>query len=194
MVSRPSFYSTGGTSFSDGSRSEIDLRERFDDLIYGSNGGIPHGHLVLIRKMRRDSDGERIECSCKEGDNVSEPSYSCSYCLGEGFLWDEEWRICYSMQTSSESGFVRKYQHVAPGHVRVDYTIFFFDYRTEIRYHDKIIEVLLDKDGQPVLPYIRSTIYRPETILNFRSDNGRTEYLSVYCRESDAIRGEFDGG
>lgn len=189
-MARPSLF-RATSIFADSNRKEIDLRERMDDILYATKGGIPHGHPVILRTMRR-SGGEKVECTCRTERIVIEPSYSCPYCLGEGFLWDESWAIAYSMQSSSESGFVRKYQHVAPGDVRVDYTIFFLDYRQDIAYGDKIIEVLLDKEGQPVIPYIRSAIYRPETIVSFRSDYGRVEYIAVYCREKDAIREEND--
>jgi len=182
---RPSLFANSTA----GSRREIDLRESIDNILYGTNGDISHGHLVLIRNMNRTVNDSKTECSCLENHGTIEPSPTCAYCLGEGYIWSEQWRIAYSMQTSSESGFVRKYQHVAPGNVKTDYTVFFFDYRTQIREGDKIIEVLLDNEGLPIIPYVRSVIYRPETIIDFRSDNGRKEFIVAYCREFSSIRG-----
>ena len=63
------------------------------------------------------------------------------------------------------------------------FRIFYFRYDTEISYKDKIIELKLDTEGHPVVPYIRESIYQPSTINRLRSDNGRIEYLTIYCRE-----------
>ena len=42
-------------------RKEIDLREKFDEIVLGKNGNIPHGYKVLIRSARKDSSGNYIK-------------------------------------------------------------------------------------------------------------------------------------
>ena len=75
--------------------------------------------------------------------------------------------------------------------IRTDYKIFYFRYDEKISYRDKIIELSLDIEGKLLVPYKRETIYRPETIQMFRADNGRVEYIAVYCREESSIRENF---
>ena len=74
------------------------------------------------------------------------------------------------------------------GEIRTDYKVFYFKFDSLISYKDKIIELRLDNEGNPSLPYKRETIYKPETIEEFRSDNGRLEYIAVFAREESSIR------
>lgn len=168
--------------------NEIDLREEMDCILFGDGDGPKHGNLVLLRNMRRNDDGYPTLCKCKEDQITREPDPDCSYCLGEGNLWDESWVWTFWMYAGSDSGFVKRYQRLLPGEVRVDYKIFFFRYDTTLLYGDKIVEVSLDDDGGVKLPYVREAIYKPQTLSRRRGDNGRVEYLEAYCREDDAIR------
>ena len=166
---------------------EVDLRDEFDRLIFGTDGKIQHGHWVAVRHMRRESDGSATECVCR--DSISkDPDPDCSYCLGEGFLWDEEWYIAYSMYSGSDGGLGSRGTWMPPGQVRVDYLIFFFRYDVPLIYGDKIVQMKLDTEGDPVVPYVREAIHKPHTINTYRSDGGRIEYIATYCREEDAIR------
>ena len=168
---------------------EIDLREGFDNLIFGTAGQIAHGRKYLLRRMRRDDDGNLIRCDCNDSLTYEpDTERSCPYCLGEGFYWDEDYITGRDMYLGSDDGFSRRVRRFQPGGVRVDYRVFFFRYDTEISYKDKIIDLKLDTEGVPVVPYIRESIYRPQTIQRKRSDNGRIEYIAVYCNEEDAIR------
>ncbi len=189
---RPSLHGTSTSirGWSNSNRSEIDLRSEFDTLIYGDATHIPHGHLIVIRNMRRYSDGYPTKCSCFEASNTTEPDPDCSYCLGEGYLWDENWGMAYSMHLNADSGLARKYIHMAPGLERTDYVVFFIRYDSDIKYEDKVVEVRLDEEGELVLPYIREAIYKPHTIKRMRSDYGRVEYIAVFCREDDAWKSD----
>jgi len=170
--------------------SEIDLREEMDCILYGEDGSPAHGNLVLIRNMRRDADGRPTVCECMSGQVTREADPDCSYCSGEGYLWDENWSWAFWMYAGADSGFVKRYQRMPPGEIRVDYKIFFFRYDTTILYGDKIVEVVLDEDGNVELPYVREAIYKPQTLAKRRADNGRIEYIEAYCREDDAIRSD----
>lgn len=167
---------------------EKDLRKTFDDFILGKSGGIKHAHKVLIRKFRRDENNQLIKCKCVShiSDEPATES-SCNYCLGEKYIWDEEWGECYSMMRGGDS-FHSRYRRIAAGEVRTDYKTFYFRYDTKITYKDKIVELKLDLEGKASIPYVRDIIYRIETIQNYRSDYGRLEYIAIHCREENSIR------
>lgn len=195
MSRRPSLFGSGsGQGVRRNSHAqatlgeEIDLREEMDNILFGEDGGPRHGNLVLIRNMRRDSDGYATRCQCSDGQTTVEPDPDCSYCYGEGYLWDESWAWAFWMYAGSDGGFVKRFLRMPPGEVRVDYKVFFFRYDTNIKYGDKIVEVLLDEDGEVELPYVREAIYKPQTLAKRRSDNGRIEFIAAFCREDDAIR------
>lgn len=181
-----------------GSVQEVDLREEMDCILYGEDGSPRHGNLVLIRRMRRDADGYPTKCNCMKDQVTYEADPDCSYCYGEGYLWDEKWAWAFWQYAGADSGFVRRYVRMAPGEMRVDYKIFYFRYDTEIDYGDKIVEVKLDADGNvktvlddsgnTAIPYTRESIYKPQTLAKRRADNGRIEYIAAYCREDDALR------
>ena len=176
-----------GTIPASTSQGEIDLRQWFDDIIFGANGNVQHGHWHIIRHMRRNSDGSMIPCSCKN-ELTGEGSPSCPYCLGEGYLWDEQWYMGRSAMVGPEGGLANRDRFVPAGIVRVDYKVFYFRYDTPIKQGDKVVEVLLDTEGKIVVPYKRTAIYKPQVIDAKRSDNGRIEFFQVYCREDDALR------
>jgi hypothetical protein len=173
--------------FSIAARPEIDLRKKFDEIIYGGDGLIPHGKKILHRKLRRDVNDLTIACPCVSPSS-KEPNPNCSYCAGEGKFWDEHWIDGYSMYKSGEAGLTTKTRYLPPGQARVDYKVFYIRYNFDIRYGDKLIEVKLNSEGEVVLPLLRKAIYSPETIIDYRSDGGRIEYWAVYCRERDALR------
>jgi hypothetical protein len=167
--------------------SEIDLRAEFDELIFGGGGSMPHGRPFLIRRMRKDSDSNLIKCACVDA-NTRDADFSCPYCMGEGYYWDETWITGYATYSGADSGLANRARFLTPGIVRADTKIFYLRYDTIISYYDKIIEIRLDVEGEPVVPYVREAIYKPQTINVYRSDRGRAEYVAVYCQENDAIR------
>lgn len=177
----------GGTSTHAQLTGEIDLREEFDKLVFGTSDSPRHGHLVLIRHARRDDENIPEPCPCTDGHVYQDPDPTCVYCDGEGFLWDERWYWCYSTYAGSLHGALK---HLPFGSTRVDHKTFYFRFDTPILYGDKIVEVRLDTEGNPLVPYIRRAIYTPSTIQEYRADNGRIEYIAAHCREEDAVRPE----
>jgi hypothetical protein len=194
---RPNLFSTSfqdrdlfpGASSSASGVAELDLRAELDELFYGYESGIRHGHLIVIRHLRRDAVGEAIPCSCRDP-FTREGDPDCSYCDGERYLWDEIWYWTYSMYSGADTGLASRLKYMPPASLRIDHRIFFFRYDTPIKYGDKIVEMKLDIGGAAVVPYMRESIYRPQTIQKYRSDNGRLEYFAIYCREESAIRSE----
>jgi hypothetical protein len=185
--SRPLFGGGVSSTGSGAVSGEIDLRAELDELFFGYQSGKRHGYPVIIRSMRRDANNRRVECTCKDA-ITREPDFDCSYCFGEGFLCDEIWTWTYSMYSGSEGGLTRRIKYQPPGAIRVDYKVFFFRYDTPIKYGDKIVEAKLDEEGNQVIPLTRESIYEPQTLNKLRADNSRVEYITVYCKENDAIR------
>lgn len=183
-LSYAQFYSITGSR-------EIDLRYEFDQIIFGGPTSIPHGHKLLLRKMRRDSDGSLLYCSCVDS-ITKEPDteLQCPFCLGEGKYFDEDWLIGFSSYVGADGGLSNRQISLFPGPIKVDYKVFYLRYDTDITYDDKIVELQLDTEGTPIVPYKREVIYKPQTIVKYRSDRGRIEYIAVYCREEDALRPE----
>lgn len=193
MANRPNLFGTSSTnrlfSITNNSANEIDLREQFDDLIFGSNTRVGKGHLLVIRHMRREADGKATACTCLDPMSFQcDPD--CPYCLGEGYLWDETWYMGRSQFLGSDGGLGNRYRFLPPGEVRADTKVFFFRYDVPIQYGDKIVEMKLDSEGAPVVPYVRQAIYKPQAINALRGDNGRVEFHTIYCLEKDAIRSD----
>lgn len=169
---------------------ELDLRAEFDLLLYGDADHVSHGFPIVIRHMRRDAENKREPCTClDEFSKDSDPD--CSYCYGAGYLFDEQWHLTYRQYIGADGGLANRGVWTPPGEVRVDYTVFYFRYDVGLKYGDEIVEMKLDEEGEVVVPYVRTNIYRPRTIDYLRSDGGRIEYCAVYCREEDALRLEL---
>ena len=174
------------------SSCEIDLRKEFDEIVYGINGCKPHNTLVLVRNMRLDNDGKLIDCTCVN-QLTREPNTenSCKYCLGEGYLWDERFTRCFSTLLGADGGKANRTRRIMPGEIVTDYKIFYMRYDEKISYNDKIIELALDIEGKLQVPYKRKAIYKPETIEEKRSDNGRLEFFTIYAREESSVRKNY---
>ena len=186
MARRPGLFS-GPRAARIANGGEIDLRKEFDLLVFGDDTHIPHGELFAVRYMRRDSNGQPIDCSCKAPD-TRDAAIDCSYCGGEGHLWDEKWEFGFTSYSGTDGGLGSRRKDLWPGTIRVDYKIFYMRYNTPIRYGDKIVQMKLDSEGNPLVPYVREAIYEPQTIDPNRSDSGRIEFLAIYCKEDDALR------
>lgn len=165
---------------------ELDLRKELDLIMFGENGGPRHGHLILIRHFR-EVDNHRVSCTCLNT-LTREASNDCIYCDGEGYLWDEYWTWTYSMYSDGPTSLPMRNKFLQPGKVRKEYKTFFLRFDTVIENWDKIVEVYLDLDGRPVVPYTRRYIYELNTLQEYRSDNGRLEYYVAHCRQDDAVR------
>lgn len=189
-MKRPSLWENKNNGIRQSTKpyNEIDLRKGFDDLVFGIEGKIPHGHWVILRNVRYDENHEPTECVCLRNKQTIESDILCSYCSGEGYLWDEQWIYCYSMHSGSDSGLARKYISSGAGEIKTDYVVFFLRYDTIIREKDKIIEVLLDTEGEIIQPFVRTNYFEPSTIIDFRADNGRIEYIMVFCKEESSIK------
>jgi len=153
------------------------------DFLYGSATLEPHGIKGLIRRVKRDSNGELILCPCVDL-KTHEPDVDspCPVCLGQKFIWEEK-PILYSKSETvgDESGFVTKERRAKPGILNVRTTIFYLEWFVNPSIKDQIIQLNLDLDGNvPAVPQ-RFRVYKIATAEDFRSDNGRVEYWRCAC-------------
>lgn len=183
-------YPGGSSQIRSAGKKEIDLRSNFQGIIFGDGTTLPHGKKVLLRVFRLDENNKRIACTCLDKTTL-EPTEGCSFCSGEGYFWDEVWKEAFTSYVGADGGLANRTRMLKPGEIRVDYKVFYFQHLETIKYCDKIIEVRLDSEGKPIVPYVIESIYKPETISENRSDYGRIEFISVYCKEQDAIRNDY---
>lgn len=184
---QPPYSQTGGNPSPVPKSAEVDLRAELDELFFGYKSGIRHGYLCLIRHLRRDSRNKPIACTCLNSiTKDSDPD--CSYCYGEGYLFDEQWHWTYSTYGGADGGLMSRNTWMPPGPVRVDYKVFYFRFDTSLYYGDKIVEVKMNTEGDVETPVIVTALYSPQTINKLRSDNSRVEFITVYCREQSAMR------
>lgn len=168
--------------------SEIDLRKELEGFLGGGTGEIPKQQKFVLRQIRLINN-KPIECSCvspltKEPDTDDQ----CPFCIGEGYFFDETWIYGYKRQFDGRASLINQFINFPPGMISIETKVFFLRYTVDIGRYDKIIELALDSSGAPIRPYKRKYIFRPETIVPLRSDNGRTEFLAVYCNEMDGLR------
>jgi len=156
---------------------ELDLRKEFHEFLFGSATEVPKGQVGILRRMRKDDNGNLIPCACVDK-KTGEPDLDtfCPYCHGEGYIYDEEWIAYYRVLVSSQEGMVRKNQAHRAGMSNIPFVFFYLEYNVEPSRVDKIVEVSRDVDGGVLLPYTEEAIYPIATLEPFRSDSGRIEY------------------
>ena len=154
--------------------SEPDVRAVLEDLLFGSSENVPEGHLIILRKMRRDDD-QLIPCPMCFQERTKNPSRAieCDACLREGYLWDEEWVTCYSMNRSLNEN-VEAWGIL--GDVNRFLYTYFFEHGVTITLDDKIIEPRVNVEGRPLSPIRVDVIHTPIFIEYKRGAYGRKEY------------------
>jgi hypothetical protein len=170
--------------YSQGTEPNIraELRKTFD----GVSPETPKAQWFILRKMRRDTNGEMIECDCV--DKVThEPDldHFCPICHGEGNLWDEIFFETYKVVKQSDVGLGSKEVLIAPGIVNVESVVFYTTYEVNVTEDDKVVELGLNLDGSVQLPYKRKKLFRINTLIDLRSDSGKLEYWKLACIQED---------
>lgn len=158
------------------SGKELDLRVELYRLLYGASDEIAKGRLGLLRRMRRDSEGNRITCPCRDRDsNEPDKDYYCKYCLGMGYFWDEV-KIVYYRDDGSflkEKGENKDFEG----------DMFYFEYNVIVSSDDYIVTVKLDTEGKVQIPVERDKYFRILSDDAFRSDTGRIEFFAIRAKE-----------
>jgi hypothetical protein len=170
--------------------NELNLRKEIESFMMGGNGETPKASKFVLRIMRRNADESLVPCQClstmtKEPDQ----EHQCPYCLGEGYLWDEPAIVSgYKMPAEAKSRLQAQKVALQGGQIDVFNKVFFLLYNQPITKADKVVELKLDSDGRPSIPYRRNLIHRIESLIDYRSDFGRTEFWAVYVNENPSVR------
>jgi hypothetical protein len=144
---------------------ELDLRNEFYRTLYGAVDEEAKGRQGLLRKMRRNSDGDPIRCVCRDiVTDEPDKDYYCRYCLGMGYYWDEIKIIYYRNEKATNNDF-------------------FLEYNVAVTLIDYIITVNLDIDGNPTAPVTRDKVFKIVKVDSFQADNGRIEFWRVRAEE-----------
>jgi hypothetical protein len=174
------FYSSSSA------RAEVNLRQELINFLDGSFPEISKKQKALLRKMRRDSNGDKVSCACTDA-TTGEPDKDtfCPYCLNEGFYWDEEWIDIYKIVIRSDVGNAMRDDLLPNTDQNIPVVVFFARYSSVLTAADKIIEMKLNVDGTVYKPYTRQAVYRIGTLFDMRSDNGRLEFWKIACYEEE---------
>lgn len=168
---------------------EADLRKELHSMFFGNAQEIPKAYKALYRRMRRNDEEKLIQCECVS-ELTKEPDIDirCPYCYGEGYRWDEEWIQLRSIDIgSSTSALIFNSRPMPPGELNISLRVFYIEYSVQPTYYDRIVELKSDVEGNPIKPYQRFKIYKPQTVQSLRSDNGRIEFYAIWCSQKDAI-------
>jgi hypothetical protein len=167
-------------------RTELDMRQEMNSFLDGSLLEIPKAQQAVLRKMRKDSGGDLIPCACVDS-VTQEPDVDtfCPYCFGEAFYWDESFIEIYRMVLRSDVGNALKETQLRPTVMNIPIVVFYARSSIDVTEKDKIVELVLDKEGFPVKPYRRKNLYSLDTVFDIRSDNGRLEYWKLTGYKED---------
>jgi hypothetical protein len=102
----------------------------------------------------------------------------CPYCLGNGFLWDEELIYAYKVVAAAPGGSnaAANFPKTEPGTMYLPAARFFLSYDANPKKDDRIVEIELDVNGDPVTPYNRIAVYEFMLVRAMRADNARIEF------------------
>lgn len=169
------FYSTGASS-------EPNMRQEMENTLDGSFPEITKKQIVVLRKMRRDSAGNLTQCPCVDI-LTKEPDLDtfCPICHGEAYIWDEIFMDAYKVVIRSSVGLAAKEEIFKAGLVNIPIVSFYTRFSTPVTSDDKVVELIVDNDGDPVRPYKREFLYRIGTLIDFRLDGGKIEYWKLDC-------------
>jgi len=168
------------------SRIELDLREEMNRTLFGANDEIAKGRLFILRRMRLQpgltyptKPTDLLECSCRTSHHhEADVEYACHICKGEGYLFDDEPVIGYR---ADRYGYQDIEERMPQSIQHFNTPFIYLDYHENVSRYDKVIEALLNEEGEIVSPTIEKERYNIHYAEPFRSDNGRIEYWRLSC-------------
>lgn len=169
-----------------GSYGDVSIRAELSKVLVGSpqNGEYARGRPLLFRRMKRDANGHPLLCpQCrKQGELGIALGHPCSSCWGMGLLWREEWVVAYSWSgQSGAGGRTSRKMIVEQGTISTDTEVFYLEYLVAPTLVDKLIEVALDVEGNPITSSNPSRVraYDIKDVDHYRLDHGRSEYWRI---------------
>ena len=163
-------------------RTEINMRQELINSLDGVFPEIKKAQKVLLRKMRRDDNDNLVKCSCVD-ETTREPDKTnfCKLCYGEGNLWDETYIDVIYKHPESDVTQSESEHFNAIGLQNVPLMIFYTRYSALLTSDDKIVELVLNNEGEIVYPPRRRNIFRIVRAIDYRLENGRLEFWKLYC-------------
>ena len=166
--------STTWDSFSaqfEGTEGSIDLREEFAQIL------TDHGYNIFLRR-RLDQFCPYYDLSLKQC-----TKRMCEFCSGTGFVYQD-----YLLKTYRKLGFNLEAgpdrELWAPiGLLGPHRNVFYFEYDVKPLLTDRIIEVTLNEDGEPVLAYNIEKVFDITSVHAYREKKGRIEYYAAIADE-----------
>jgi hypothetical protein len=166
-------------------KSEIDLREEMKLMLEGNEYYPRRGHWVLLRRMDR-----RQRCFCwnqkisndDDQSKYNEPKLRCPVCHGEGWVYEDELHLARRQLVAPEIGLAGSETMTDMGWININYIVYYFQYYVNILRGDKIMEIDLDDDANPIRPFKVREIYRVAVSEPFRDQNGRVEYVRAAAK------------
>ena len=168
-------------------RLELDLRKELNNFMFGSSDEIAKGGLFILRRMDTkpgivyaNSEDDLIPCDCKDTpENEPEKDYKCDKCDGEGYLSKDI--IVSGYKTNRfEYNDIEKYKEW--GKHTIPMSFFYIEYFSPITRFDKILEPVIDLEGQIVTPVEILQSHNIHMAERYRGDNSRTEYWRLACQ------------
>lgn len=166
-----------------GYRHEIDLRQKFFDLIDGTASSPQRGHWILLRRM-----DTRQRCSCWKGTDSKyyEPDANCKICQGEGWVYAEELHNVRRRVVTPPPGAAGMEGQAEFAIMAVPYVVYYFKYHVRPTERDKIIEIDTDEvTGKPIRPFVRREVYNVTFSEPFRDQNGKIEYWRCAVKKEE---------
>lgn len=167
--------------------SEPNIRQELIDMFDGKNPQIPKAQIGVLRCMRRDSRHQIIQCPCVDS-VTKEPDKDrfCPICYGEGAYWDEHELQYYALSAERRDlSLSIKDTLEPPGLINVPTVVFYIRYDSHIHIGDKIVRLETDLEGVPIEPICRRSIFKINTIWDYRADNGKLEYWKIYTHKEN---------
>jgi len=164
--------------------AEISMRDELHIIFHGNNYEPPRARWGLFRQVKRDKDLHPVICPhCRKiGVQDHSKNHICQYCLGVGYLWEESWIKFYQWPgrgAASSSGGKKKY--IDYGVLETNSHVIYLEIGFQPTVLDKLIQILLDDEGEPIKPIQRSHMYDIRAVDHYRLDNARTEYYRLLC-------------
>lgn len=165
-------------------RTEPDMELEFNNMFDGVFPEISKKQTAVLRTMRTPLTNNVCDCvdsTTKEPDR----DHFCPYCFGEGHYWDETFIDVYKEVIKSDVGNALIDRSIGPGDIGPSVVRFFLRSSVNVTKYDRIVELVLDDDGDPVSPYSRKAVYGIGSVIEFRSDNAKLDYVKVVCYQID---------
>ena len=176
MANKTDYYGNCSTS----GVTEIDLRTELDNTADGSCPEISKFSDGLLRRFRLDANGLKIKCHCVSPvTGEADRERRCSSCLGEGNVWDEEAIRFYHSEVNTESQRSDRESLRKPGIMNTPLRAFWIQSSYQLTEDDKLVILVLDKEGKVVLPQRRKELYVLSAVTEMRLDNARLEFWKV---------------